>query len=100
MTTRISVRVVFSTFVGAVLCAAQPVLQERPLDRLEKMTDPELMALAKSFVDRGLPPADSAIGLGNLMLARSSMILPLIEAKIEEVLNAPDPSQCFSNKTT
>jgi hypothetical protein len=63
------------------------------------MTDEEQIALAKVWLDRGLPPSDSSVGLGNLALGRSSLILPLIEAKIEEALKAPNAADCFTDKS-
>jgi len=99
MDTRGMFRSVSATLAVAVLAAAQSAPQENPLDRLNRMTDAEQIALAKSWLDRGLPPADSSVGLANLALGRSSLILPLIEAKIEEALKAPNPLDVFTDKT-
>jgi hypothetical protein len=99
MDTRHIFRSVSATLAVAVLAVAQSASQENPLDRLNRMTDAEQIALAKSWLDRGLPPADSSVGLDNLALGRSSLILPLIEAKIEEVLMAPNPAEFFTDKS-
>ncbi len=88
-----------ATLAVAILAAAQSAPQENPLDRLNRMTDAEQIALARSWLDRGYPPADSSVGLGNLALGRSSLILPLIEAKIEEVLKSSNPADCFTDKS-
>ena len=102
MDTRRMFRSVFATLAVAVLASlatAQSAPQENPLDRLNRMSDAEQIALAKSWLDRGLPPANSSVGLDTLARGRSSLILPLIEAKIEEALKAPNPLDVFTDKT-
>jgi len=50
-----------------------------------------------SELDRGvLIPTDT---LGLLVLTRSSLAIPLIEKKIEEVLHSNSPADCFSDKS-
>jgi hypothetical protein len=99
MDTKPIFRSAFSTFAAALIAAAQSAPSENPLDRLNRMSEAEQVALAKSWLDRGLPPADSPVGLDNLALGRSSVFLPMIEAKIEEALNASNPLDVFTDKT-
>jgi len=42
---------------------------------------------------------DETETLGTLVLARSSLVLPMLEKKIEEVLRSQAPLDCFTDKT-
>lgn len=98
METRHILQSAFITLVAAVLAVAQSAPRERASDRLGRMSDAEQVALAISWLDRGHPSVDGAEGLDQLARGRSALILPSIEAKIEEVLKAPNPAECFTNK--
>jgi len=60
------------------------------------MTETEQIAAVRDALDRGLPP-DNIIGL--LKLNKPSLVLPLVEQKIEQVLRSPSPLDCFVDKT-
>ncbi|MGA2116420.1 MAG: hypothetical protein ABSH56_16885 [Bryobacteraceae bacterium] len=63
------------------------------------MSDAEQTALAKSIVDQGVPTAKTGDVIAILAKGRSSLILPLIEQKLEEVVKSPDPRECFVDKS-
>jgi hypothetical protein len=84
----------------AILSFAQGAPQENTPERLSRMSDAEQVAMAKSLLDRGLPSdGDQGAGLGDLALGRSALILPLIEAKLEDALKASNPLDGFTDKT-
>src|SRR6266498_614452 len=92
-------RLALSTLGAVLIAAAQSPSNETPLDRMNRLSDAEQIALAKSIVDRGLPYGAPADTLYSLAMGRSSVILPILEAKIEEVLKAPDPAACFTDES-
>jgi hypothetical protein len=64
------------------------------------MSDAEQTAVTRSLLDRGATRGEAGDDLAILALwGRSSLILPMLEAKIEEVLKSPDPTSCFVDKT-
>jgi hypothetical protein len=70
--------------------------QEPPSSRILKSTEAEQTAWLKSYLDHGMQPSDV---LSMLVLNKSSLALPLIEEKIEEVLHSPSPRECFSDQS-
>jgi hypothetical protein len=64
--------------------------------RLLKASESEQVAWINSQLRAGMPPSEA---FGDLMLNRSHISLPLIEAKIEEVLRSSSPSDCFDDKS-
>jgi hypothetical protein len=67
--------------------------------RLLKASEAEQIAWVNSELDRGMPAKPNADTLTMLVLNRSSVTLPLIERKIEQVLRSPSPSECFVDKS-
>ena len=63
------------------------------------MSDAEQVALAKTVVDLGVRAGDPAEILQSLARGRSSLILPIVEQKIEAVLKSPEPRDCFTEKS-
>ena len=49
-------------------------------------------------MDKGMPP-DLGGALTILAINKSSLVLPLMEQKIEQVLQSPSPAECFTDKT-
>ena len=66
------------------------------LRRLLKADEAEQTAWIESHLRAGMPPDDVFM---MLILNKSEIALPLIEQKIEEVLRAPSPSECFTDKS-
>jgi hypothetical protein len=58
-----------------------------------KTSEAEQTAWMRDYVRRGMPTNDT---VAMLILNRSGVVLPVIEAKSEEVLRSPSSSQCFS----
>jgi hypothetical protein len=92
-------RLTLSTLAAVLIAGAQSPSNETPLDRMNRLSDAEQVALAKSIVDRGLPYGAPADTLYSLAMGRSSVILPILEAKIEEALKASNPLDVFTDKT-
>jgi hypothetical protein len=97
----------FSVLALAVVLVAgyMPIVAQTPsdelsLEQMNRLTDAEQLALAKSIVDRGVPHGRPADRLYSLAQGRSALIVPMLEAKIEEILRAPDPRACFTDKST
>jgi hypothetical protein len=84
---------------GAAISGAGGIpLQDRPDTeswRLLSAPETEQIVAVQEALNRGLP-AENAIGL--LMMNRPSLVLPLIEQKIEQVLGASSPSDCFPSR--
>ena len=59
------------------------------------VSESEQIAFIRSTLDRCIPPDDT---LTMLVLNRSSLTLPLIEAKIEEVLSSSRPLVCLTGR--
>jgi hypothetical protein len=79
---------------GVPLAFGQDIPNTPPW-RLLRAVEAEQVRAVNSALDRGLPP-DNDIGL--LMLDKGSLVLPLIEKKIEQVLKSPSPRECFIDK--
>jgi hypothetical protein len=69
--------------LSAPACIAQDAAASSDdlVSRIARMSDAERVALAKSLIDEGSPVGG---GLSMLARSRSSIVLPLIERKIEE----------------
>jgi hypothetical protein len=76
------------TLQPEMLRLAQDAWERSPL-RLAALSDSEQIALAKSLLDRDIP-YDKAEVLAALARSHSSLVLPLIEAKVEGLLKSPD----------
>jgi hypothetical protein len=83
--------------VGLAAIADPPSIrgQETLSSRILKWSEAEQTAWISSYLDQGAPPSDV---LAMLVLNKSSITLPLIEKKIEEVLGSASPLECFTNK--
>jgi len=66
--------------------------------RLLQASETEQIAFINSALDQGLPP-DLSDQMSLVLNNRSSVALPLLEAKIEQVLKSDDPKECFTNKS-
>lgn len=62
------------------------------------MSEAEQVAYTNSVLDRGMQ-VDETETLGRLVLTRGSLVLPMLEKKIEEVLRSQSPLDCFTDKT-
>jgi hypothetical protein len=61
------------------------------------MSDADQVAFTSEYLDQGLGGSQGDV-LAVLIANRSSLILPVIERKIEEVLKSPNPAECFTRK--
>jgi hypothetical protein len=89
-------RLALTLTVASLAGASIPRLavgQEQVLGRLLKASEAEQTSWIDSHLRAGMPPSDEFI---MLILNKSSVTLPRIEQKIEEVLRSPSPSECFS----
>jgi hypothetical protein len=58
-------------------------------------SESDQVAFVKSALDQGLPN-ELGDDVSSLMHIRAAVLVPLIEQKVEEVLSATDPTQCFT----
>jgi hypothetical protein len=63
-----------------------------------RLTETEQVAFVKAVSGQGIPP-ESFESLLILARARSSVVLPVIERKIEQVVMSSNPAECFTDKT-
>jgi hypothetical protein len=61
------------------------------------MSDADQVSYVSSRLDHGLAIVDDD-AMDVLVLSRSSLVLPMLEKKIEEVLRSPHPLDCFTDK--
>lgn len=85
------------TAVAGTPAAAGQNRPDTPPWRLLQAPEAEQIATVRETLDRGLPP-DNIIGL--LIINKPSLVLPILEQKIEQVLKSPSPLDCFKDKTT
>lgn len=79
--------------MAAALAQQRP---DTPAWRLQSASEAEQVAAVNAALDRGLPPDD---GIGVLAHNKPSLVLPLIEQRIEQVLRSRTPLDCFADKT-
>jgi hypothetical protein len=72
-------------------------IPDTPSRRLLRASEAEQIAAMKSALDQGLPPEQFQV-VGPLFFNRGSLVLPLVEQKIEQVLKSPSPLEYFTNK--
>jgi len=87
--------------LGASMALAQqqPAADQEPLARrILRMSEADQIAYISMDLDQGMP-VDLYDPLGMLVLNRSSLVLPMLEKKIEGVLRSPNPLDCFTDKT-
>src|SRR5580658_3973280 len=90
------------TATGVAAAAAQQLPapgQESPANGILRMSEAEQVAYTNSVLDRGMQ-VDETETLVTLVLTRSSLVLPMLEKKIEEVLRSPSPLDCFTDKNS
>ena len=85
-------------FAIAVLALAGYTAGQGVPDSLLRASEAEQIAAVTSALDQGFPPGPSAY-LTTLIFYRSSLVLPLMEKKIEQVLGSASPRDTFSDKT-
>ena len=83
-------------FAMALLAMAGYAAGQQAPESLLRASEPEQIAAVNAALDRGLPPDDIIVVLGHI---KSALVLPLIERKIEQVLNSSSPRDCFIDKT-
>jgi hypothetical protein len=83
-------------FAIALLALAGCAAGQQAPESLLRASEAEQIAAVNAALGRGLPPDD---GIAVLSFVKSSLVLPLIERKIEQVLNSSSPRDCFTDKT-
>jgi hypothetical protein len=66
--------------------------------RILKWSGADQTSWINATLDKGLPPELGDV-LGALIVGRSSLTLPLIEQRVEQVLHAKSPSECFTDRS-
>lgn len=89
----------FSTILLLTLCAMPSLAfaqgqADGPARKILELTDAEQIQFIRTALEQGLPEG-SADQMTMLVINRSSITLPLIEGKIEQVLKEPSPPQMF-----
>jgi hypothetical protein len=72
-------------------------IDDTPSRRLLRASEAEQIAAVKLALDQGLPPEQFGV-VGPLFYSRGSLVLPLVEQKIEQVLKSAAPLHYFTNK--
>jgi hypothetical protein len=86
---------------GVVAAGAQTYPRQKSIvDRANDMSTTEAVAYVSSILEQGVPVGEPVHGLYALAVGRSSLVLPMLEGKIEEVLRSPAPLDCFKDKST
>lgn len=80
-----------ATEIAATMKAA---VSDPPLDGVLQITEAEQTEFASSYIDRGMPPGVSATTFADLVSHRSSIVIPMIERKIENVLSSTSQRGC------
>jgi hypothetical protein len=100
MKTRQFVRLALASFVVVKGGAAQvpnPACDPSPARLILELPEPAQVACFNEWLARGMPvPAPSGISV--LVRARSAVVLPILEKKIEEVLTSRSPLEYFTDK--
>jgi hypothetical protein len=79
--------------------AALASSQDSIVQRLPSMADREVVQMTRAIVDYGPVAGEQGDDLTVLARARSPLVLPILEAKIEEVLTSENPARCFTNNS-
>ena len=77
---------------------ADPACHPIPARRTLELPDERQVACMNDWLGRGMPTSESP-QMSFLVRARSSLVLPIIEKKIEDVVVSRSPLDCFTNKT-
>jgi hypothetical protein len=70
--------------------------QESLSQRILRASDADQLAYLHARMNQGLRPVDD--DAVSTLLFRSSLVLPIIERRIEEVLRSGNPQECFTDK--
>jgi hypothetical protein len=100
MDTKTTLRIAVAA-MGVATALAQPepaTSQETLTNRILSMSDGDQVAYVNSDLNQGMP-IDKYGPLRMLVLNRSTLVLPIIEQKIEDVLRSASPIECFADKT-
>ena len=76
--------------------AAPASAQQTEPSRVLRLDPADQVAWVSKYLDVGMPTNDI---FPALLVNKGALVLPLVEEKIEQVLRAPDPKECFSLKT-
>jgi hypothetical protein len=85
----VSALIAFSSLFLLVGQETEPVSS-----RILKWTETEQVAWLNAYLADGMPPGDA---LAMLVLNKSSIALPILEKKIEEILGSKSPQELFNN---
>lgn len=89
----------YTLTLAVALAQSPPAAHDSLSRRILRMGDSELATFAKSYLDAGMPgEAERTTAFDILILNRSSLVLPMIERKIEEVIKSSNPTECFTEK--
>ena len=96
-------RIVSAIGAAQLLCMAVsaqhvPAQRQSVSDLVARMTDSEIVAYVDMRMKEGLR-VDEYDRMGTLILSRSSLVLPVMEKRIEEVLKSPAPLGLFTDRT-
>jgi len=73
--------------------------QESPASRMLRASEAVQVTYFNQRLNEGLRVDKEVNAIDLLILSRSSLVLPMMERKIEEVLKSPEPLECFTDKT-
>jgi hypothetical protein len=87
------------TLHGPMYRLATAAWERRTLpSRMLAMSEAEQIAITRTYLDNGVPPEQRDAVMA-LVRNRSSVVLSVIERKIEEIVKSPNPIDCFTVKT-
>jgi hypothetical protein len=96
MDTRRVLRVLALYGASVLLGGAQTFSINNQLEDIAQWSEAHQTAWINWYLDQGMPPPTGTLGV--LVHQRSDLAVPLLEKKIEEVLHAKSPADCFSDK--
>ena len=101
MDTRYFLTLLFCFFLTTATAVAQSVpRQENLLDLINRMSDAEAVGTVNIALDQGVPIGEKeGLALYALAVGRSTLILPMIEKRIEELVKSPFPEDLYTNKS-
>ncbi|HWC98189.1 MAG TPA: hypothetical protein VG456_15620, partial [Candidatus Sulfopaludibacter sp.] len=88
------------SFVGMLATTGytqQPTHVQSLPDRVSHMGDSDIEAYVNTRLDRGLG-VEEHDRMGLLIMTRGSLVLPIIEKRIEQILKSSNPRDCFIDK--
>lgn len=84
--------------LGAAFALPLAAAQDPPARAVLDLTEAQQKEFIVSYLNRGMPSGGAGDAFTMLVLNRSSMTIPMIEHKIEEVLDSASPSKLFLDK--